>query len=175
MEQTKNTSSQQHVNNLRLVYEEINRWHRHSENFFWPTCAILLAGTGFAIMEVIDMCGKNWKVIILGVSMIFIWYWFLQYLKDILLKIIYLYNETVKIEKELNIIGGITDLPKQDKNQNLLSDFLPKCVFNLIKNIKPKRFIILMIYITYLVLGLWIFFIMEFIIKNWLHYLCNLC
>ena len=148
--------------NLRLAFEEVNRWYRHIENFLWGLSSALLFGTGLAIKLALAMGGKDWRILILGVAMIFLWIWFRQFLKDILTKNQYFINRTNYIENLLKI-DVIPDA--KNGNENLSNEIYSEDIIDNLKNVKCKRFPKVMIYSTYLAWVTWVIFICEFLIK----------
>lgn len=162
--------------NLRLALEEANRWYRHIENFTWALTALLLLGTGSAIIKAEVMKGENPKVIFLGVIMIIIWYLYAMFLKHIWLQSQYFLKKINQLERGL----GIDVLPQKEKssgnnnqneeNKKLLEQYYSTFTIKHSGQFSPKTFPDFIIIITYLVWVIWLFFILEFLCKE---YQCN--
>jgi len=154
--------------NKRLALEEASRWHQYIDNFFWILSSFLLTGTGFAVSQALEWDGENWKILILGSSMLLVWFWYRQFHKDIMLKILFYLNKINTLEKQL----AIDVLPKEMsefEKQKISKELFPYA--DQLKNVKAKGFHLIMSYVIYLSWIVWISFIIEFIVKHW----CKLC
>lgn len=161
-------NEQEYTQNLRLALEEANRLYLHIDNFFWVLSSFLLAGSGFAISQALKMKGEDYKVIFLSSIMLLIWFWYRMFHKDSMSKILFYFNRINYFEKILKI-----DVQPEDMTQitkvNIEPAILP--YLGQLKNVKGKGFHRIMSYVTYLSWIIWLFFIIEIIVKNWF----NLC
>lgn len=148
--------------NLRLALEEACRWYRHIDNFFWALSSFLLIGTGFTVSKALEWNGKNWKIVILGFIMLFVWYLYRQFLKDTMekiqffLDIINTYEEYIRIDVLPNKMGEI-------EKKELSSEIFPFA--NQLKFVKARYFAWIMVYVIYLSWFIWSLFIIEFFVK----------
>lgn len=157
--------------NIRLAFEEANRWFRQIDNFFWVLSSFLLIGTGFAVSMALEWNGEDCKILILGSSMLLMWFWYMNFLKDTLEKTQFFIKKINVLEEKLKI----DVLPQKMaiiSEEDLSTDIFPFA--NKLKYVKAKYFSWIMTYISCLSWIIWLLFIIEFIVKNWYN-LRNYC
>ncbi len=98
----------EYLQNLRLAYQEANRWLRHVERYFWLISSFWMLGSGFIIHQAIEWEGQNWRVLIIGLSTIVAWILFQRYSKHILKQSV----ACMERANSLELILSIEILPK---------------------------------------------------------------
>ncbi len=142
-------SEKERQKNLRLAYEEANRWFRHIDNFVWALSSVLLAGTIYAIKLSINMSGKDWKVILIAIVMIVLWFSFRKFLDE-------------SSKKEDNFSKYINEL-----ESTLNIDVIPS-------EGSKGYFYKMMSHGRIMVIIIWAFFVLEFCCKiNLLKLICD--
>jgi hypothetical protein len=157
-------SEKEKEKNLRMAFEEANRYLRHLDSFQWAISALLLAGTGFAIKFALEADGKNWKIILLGIAIIILWHWYRSFFKDVLLKIQYYMNKANEIETQLNI--DIIPLPLKNIQDILSETTFPIDVICKFSKVKKRSFPTIMVNCIFLIDSIWIFFIVRCLYLN---------
>lgn len=160
-------SEKEKDNNSRLALEELNSWLRHTETFFWALSSALLGGTGFAIYWGVRMNGEDWRIIPLGITIIVLWIWFRQFLKGVMIKTQYFFEEANKIEIKLQI----DIVPEGKATTDILDkETYSKSVIDKLNGVKSVTFAELMVNCTYLVWTIWGALIFEFQIRSFSHF-----
>lgn len=160
-------SKKEREKNLRLAYEETNRWFRHTENFVWALSSLLITFTVFTIKYVIK--SKNGDpdgdlLILFLVILVFIWISYLAFLRHTLSRIYSFHDKANSIEKKL----GLDVLPELDektikKNYDKAGKKAVPLIARIILFVRPVNFATLMVYLAVIVicmcigLGLWIY------------------
>lgn len=150
--------------NWRLALDEANKYMRQIDNYFWAISSFVTAGTGFAILEALEMNGENYKVIILSCFMSLVWLWYRWFLRDTMTKIIFYQTRANFYEEKL----GIDILPEtvsEIYEQKIIKKFFPYT--KQLKKGKARTFFWVMNYMVYLSWVIWLLFVIELIVKNW--------
>ena len=154
----------EYIQNLRIALDEANRIHRSIDSFFWVLSSFLLAGSGFAVSQALEMKGENYKVVILSSIMIIVCHWYRLFQKDTMDKTLFYLGKINYFEKELKIDvqpEDMTQITKVEIKETLLP-YIAR-----LKNVKGKSFHWIMGRVTYLFWIIWLLFIIEFIVKDW--------
>lgn len=134
--------------NLRLAYEEANRWLRHIDSFIWAISSALLVATGLTIKLVIDWDGKNWKKFTIELIIISLWYFYFYVIRNALVKEQEFFRKANKTEKSLNIDVLLDD---RDIMDTLDETIYSKRTIKMFNKIKSVDFVVVMVYCFILV------------------------
>lgn len=138
---------------IKYALEELNRWHIQLNNSFWIVSSFFMSGTLYFLNEIVPKSLKednqilklfdsgtidNILVIFVLLLIILIWYFYLGYVEDTLIKAAVMYKKINSYE----ILFNFDILP----NPELLKRIRKKC-----KSVKRIEFARFMIYISCLV------------------------
>jgi len=136
----------------KFAIEELNKWGKHIDNFFWQISSLLIGGTAYAFVKVgKKVLGKEkdiW-IIIISIIVIVLWYLYLLFMKYISLKQLEYATKINKLEKKLfknnqkidilpnTIKNDYTDDVKEEKEKEIYTRWfkwvmkhLAYCKFN---------------------------------------------
>lgn len=134
--------------NLRLAYEEANRWLRHFDSFLWAVSSALLVATGLIIKLVIYWDGKDWIKFTIELIIILLWYFYFCVIRTALVKEQEFVRKANKIKKSLNIDVLLDD---SDIIDTLDGTIHSKRTIKMFNKIKSVEFVVVMVYCFILV------------------------
>jgi hypothetical protein len=151
---------------LKYAIEELHRWLRHIETSTWQIFTVLLAGTIYGLIRVVEAKIEN-NLLEIGycIIIILLWLLFLFFTKDIVLKYQYYLDEINDFEKELkqNIFP--------DKAKELPTKIDPKVFTKLLARVLNPCYKMLyftaMVIISFIVIIIAILVIVGIILSNY--------